>query len=53
MSKEFRDKVEEALRILVDTDSVGKITLPLTGFLYPSGQTMKAKDFYTHRSVTL
>ena len=24
MSKEFRDKVEEALRILVDTDSVGK-----------------------------
>ena len=24
MSKEFRNKVEEALRILVDTDSVGK-----------------------------
>jgi len=24
VSKEFRDKVEEALRILVDTDSVGK-----------------------------
>ena len=24
MSKEFRSKVEEALRILVDTDSVGK-----------------------------
>jgi hypothetical protein len=24
MSKEFRDKVEEALRILIDTDSVGK-----------------------------
>ena len=24
MSKDFRNKVEEALRILVDTDSVGK-----------------------------
>ena len=24
MSKEFRNKVDEALRILVDTDSVGK-----------------------------
>ncbi len=24
MSQKFRDKVEEALRILVDTDSVGK-----------------------------